>query len=94
VGLTEDQVAQVEIDAGTSKFSDKLYRRVKGRKPLLVLHLFQLKKANDSSWSKYPIPAWSISLPSTGLAERTEEYIVNRVWQEGMLEFEQEDNPD
>lgn len=94
VGLSDEQVAQVEVDAGTNRFSDKLYRQVKGRKPLLVLHLLELKKSNDPSWSKFPIPAWSISLPSTQLTERTEEYLVNRVWLDGVLEYEQDDSFD
>lgn len=94
VGLSEEQVRAIQVAAGTTSFSDKRYRQVVGRKPLLVLHLLELRRKDDSQWTDSPVPAWSISLPSTKLLERTEEYLVNPVWLQEMTDDESEDTID
>lgn len=90
VGLSEHQVEEIEKDAGSSSFSDKRYRQVKGRKPLLILHLLELQRKDNDSWTEGPMPAWSVSLPATALQERTEEYLVNPIWLQEMTEDESE----
>jgi hypothetical protein len=90
VGLSVSDVDLIQNSAGYSSFSDKRYRQVKGRKPLLILHLLELLKKGDETWAEGPMPAWSLSLPSTALKERTEEYLVNPIWLQEMTDDESE----
>jgi hypothetical protein len=84
VGLSQAEVDNIKRNSATASFSDRLYRQVPNRKPLLVLHLLELHRKDDDNWSFYPVPTFSISLPSTKLTEKNEEYFVNRVWLEAL----------
>jgi len=84
VGLSQAEVDNIKRNSATTSFSDRLYRQVPNRKPLLVLHLLELHRKDDDNWSFYPVPTFSISLPSTKLTDKNEEYFVNKVWLEAL----------
>ena len=60
-------------------FPDRIYRRVRTR-PLLVVHMLDLRKQDGTKESNEPVVAWSISFPETDTPEERTEYIVNTTW--------------
>lgn len=88
VGLSEGQVKEAENAHDeerrregrepTPNYPDKIYRAIRGRLPLLVVHLLALKDGSDVLPD--PVVAYSISFPPTGREQRTVEYMVNTVW--------------
>ena len=59
--------------------------RIKGRKPLLVLHFIDLFEDTNSLRYSYieddlAHAAWSISFPPTKHHQEPTQYIVNKVW--------------
>lgn len=94
IGLSLEEVDGIKCNAGKSDFSDRLYRQVPNRKPLLVLHLLELHKQSNDTWSFYPVPTFSISLPSTQLSDKNEEYFVNKVWLEALTGESADEWPD
>jgi len=60
-------------------FPDRIYRRVRTR-PLLVVHMLDLRKQDGTKEGNEPIVAWSISFPETDTPEERTEYIVNTTW--------------
>ena len=60
-------------------FPDWAYRGQRTR-PLLVVHILDIKMEAGESASSQPVVAWSISFPSTDREERRVEYVVNTRW--------------
>ena len=81
--LQSDEAAQKKLDAGeTVNFPDRIYREVR-KKPLLIVHLIDLKKNNQVPpvpLPGVPVVAWSISFPNTAKAEKKVQYVVGAVW--------------
>ena len=66
--------------AGQSiNFPDWAYRAQRGR-PLLVIHLLDVRTEAGDKMPKNPVVAWSISFPPTDRRERRVEYVVNTTW--------------
>lgn len=87
-GLTDTEIAKVEqhfretagIENGKAlNYPDHIYR-IKGRRPLLIVHLLKIDTDNISRESDKPVVAWSISFPKTGMDEKRVEYVVNTTW--------------
>ena len=70
--------------------------RIKGRKPLLVLHFLKIKDISEKDshldehqWLKSSVPtAWSISFPKTNLVDDNVEYQVNSIFMKQLEEIE------
>ena len=81
--LQSDEAAQKKLDAGeTVNFPDRIYREVR-KKPLLIVHLIDLKKNNQVPpvpLPGVPVVAWSISFPNTAKPEKKVQYVVGAVW--------------
>jgi hypothetical protein len=72
-------------------YPDRIYRALRKR-PLLLVHLLELKDASKTILdSGNPVVAWSLSLPSTELKEDRVEYFVNKTYfREEDLEFDED----
>ena len=88
IGLTDDQVASAEADflrgrsgGGTARpnFPDWIYRARRIR-PLLIVHLLQIRPEEGGEAPQRPALAWGISFPKTELAEKRVQYVVNATW--------------
>jgi hypothetical protein len=91
-GLTAQQIADVELEyrqkieptgrhGGKSiNYPDRIYRAVPDRRPLLVIHLLAIGKKEADLRNEQSIVAWSLSFPSTQMAEKKVEYVVNTTW--------------
>ncbi len=81
--LENDPTAQKRHAAGEKvNFPDRIYRHVR-TKPLLIVHLLDLKPRKDPApeWlPTVPVVAWSISFPGTNRPEKKVEYVVGAVW--------------
>ena len=60
-------------------FPDWAYRAQRTR-PLLVIHLLDIRTDANESAANEPVVAWSISFPKTGREEKRVEYVVNTTW--------------
>lgn len=95
-GLSDDEIGKAEIaffaadetarkkhEAGNPvNFPDRIYREVR-KKPLLIIHLIDLKENNQTppvALPTVPVVAWSISFPATKRPEKKVEYVVGSVW--------------
>ena len=90
VGLTEKQVRAAELgfqasaprtsdDTRPWNYPDRIYREQRER-PLLIVHLLQIKSDREGYEHDKPVVAWSISFPTTGLEEKRVEFVVNTTW--------------
>ncbi len=89
-GLDEGQIVEVEEsylaallipheNRKRPNYPDRIYRNVRSR-PLLIVHLLDLRDKDGARESDKPIIAWSISFPETETPEERTEYIVNTTW--------------
>ncbi len=93
-GLTEEQVGEAEAAYGAGhgasednrakdgrafNYPDRIYR-VKGRKPLLIVHLLRILDRTGAAEQSEPVVAWSISFPGTEMDEKRVEYVVTTTW--------------
>jgi hypothetical protein len=95
-GLTDDEIKQAQsafIDADPSarkkheagepvNYPDRIYREVR-KKPLLIVHLLELRKNNQDPpvpLPAVPVVAWGISFPKTAKPEKKVQYVVGAVW--------------
>lgn len=89
IGLSEQEKKNAredffEISGNEGKsISDKAYRLARTR-PLLMLHLLQLRETNppESQMAREELGAlaWGISFKTTGRPEQQVEYVVNTTW--------------
>lgn len=88
-GLTDDQIAKALEDYRQTRPDKKLpktispavYRKVAGRRPLLILRLVRPKvegKDGQSTFGK-DVLAWGLSFPSSQISGGTVEYVVNTI---------------
>lgn len=72
-------------------FPDHIYRKIEGRKPLLVIHMIDPRI--DGSSIELPVVAWSISFPDSTNREQTTAYNVNTTWllEQSQGDFEEEE---
>ena len=100
-GLTDTEMADAikafekEKAAGKTKannISDRYFRGIRKR-PLLMLHLLQIKNESDGSPLSSKVVAYGISFPATKRKEEKVRYVVNTTWwQENYAdEIEEED---
>ena len=93
IGLSEEKIRELERQDGKSANSNPKILNCYGRKPLLVIHLYDLiieKKENKNivlaEHYKGDIPkdtsiaAWSIIFPQSSIEEEESEYRVNDIW--------------
>ena len=66
-------------DGQTLNFPDWTYRAQRVR-PLLVIHLLDIRTRAGEPAVDQPVVAWSISFPNTSREERRVEYVVNTTW--------------
>ena len=90
-GLTDDQIAAAmkeHLDEsrrvgrrieGTINYPDHAFRKHRIR-PLLMIHLIQMRSPDDPVLCSTPIVAWGISFPRTQMQELRVEYVVNAAW--------------
>jgi hypothetical protein len=83
-GLTTEQIAIAKRPyEGTEKnIPDSAYRRVDGRRPMLMLHLIRCEIENSDE-TPFVVPAWGLSFPGDANSSRPRklvEYVVNPVW--------------
>lgn len=67
------------IEGRPVNFPDWAYRAQRTR-PLLVVHLLDIKMNNNETVASEPVVAWSISFPKTSREEKRVEYVVNTTW--------------
>ena len=67
------------IEGRPLNFPDKAYRAQRTR-PLLVVHLLDMRNDPSEPPANKPVVAWSISFPPTGREEKRVEYVVNTTW--------------
>jgi hypothetical protein len=85
-GLTKIETASVvdEYGEASDNIPDKIYRRVPGKNPLMVLHLLDLRESKDGEILRKDVPAYGISFPGDSgdlrHPERLVEYMVNTTW--------------
>jgi len=84
VGLTRAQIREAEESYGQSRlgaknYPDRIYRHQR-IKPLLVIHLLAVGKAEEDLSDTTPVAAWSLSVPKTERREELVEYVVNETW--------------
>jgi hypothetical protein len=92
-GLTEEQIGEAEAayrgehgasednrskDGRAFNYPDRIYR-VKGRRPLLIVHLLRILERTGVAEQSEPVVAWSISFPETKMDEKRVEYVVTEV---------------
>ena len=63
----------------SQNYPDRIYREKRVR-PLLMVHLLDLREGSESAAGALPVVAWSISFPSTKREEHTVQYMVNTTW--------------
>ena len=91
-GLTDEQRERAEkmyrdglgyrsgLKTGRSvNYPDRVYRRARN-KPLLMVHLIDVRTESSESLLKEPVIAWGISFPDTEKKVRRVEYVVNTTW--------------
>jgi hypothetical protein len=87
-GIPEPRVREAEaafrsLPENSSKekinYPDRIYRAVRTR-PLLILHLLDIRKEGEKRQSSDPVIAWSISFPQTALPQKLVQYVVTRQW--------------
>lgn len=88
IGLEPESVEKAEAnfrrekkiaDGGVKNYPDNIYRDERAR-PLLVVHLLSIGEVGEDLSKQKPVIAWSISFPTTSLAEDRVEYVVNTTW--------------
>ena len=72
-------------------FPDRIYREVRER-PLLMIHLLEIKGQNPSTETSQPVVAWGISFPRTRRPEDRVEYVVNSILMRELYEVEDNDD--
>lgn len=88
-GLTEDCIRDAERryreehrkdlrDGKKVNYPDRIFRRVR-TKPLLVIHLLEVRKGEKRSVDQ-PVVAWSMSFPKATHSEERVEWLVNTTW--------------
>ena len=88
-GLTEDCIRDAERryreehrkdlrDGKKVNYPDRIFRRVR-TKPLLVIHLLEVRKGEKRSVDQ-PVVAWSMSFPKATHSEERVEWWVNTTW--------------
>ena len=60
-------------------YPDRIYRELR-TKPLLMIHLIDIKTGAPSASLDQPVLAWGISFPATNKEEKRVEYVVNTTW--------------
>ena len=60
-------------------YPDRVYREMR-TKPLLMIHLIEIKKGAPSASLNQPVLAWGISFPATNKEQKRVEYVVNTTW--------------
>lgn len=89
-GLSEEQIAEAkrlyraqknikDDDTKHVNYPDKIYREVRFR-PLLIVHLLDIRNEKKERVHDQPVVAYSISFPRTALEEKRVEYVVNTTW--------------
>ena len=81
LGLTEEQIHQIEKEYAGKNIPDKKYREAR-KKPLLMLHLVDCRNDEISIFRSGAV-AYGISFPGEAGSRRpdkTVEYVVNTVW--------------
>ncbi len=67
------------VEGKVIAYPDRAYRGMRTR-PLLVVHLIQIKGDGPAIPFTQPVVAWSISFPDTQTEEKRVEYVVNTTW--------------
>ena len=92
VGLSKERISELEIESGEKANQKPKILNCFGRKPLLVIHLFDLIKDKHDGKEIQPelfetnipenvsIAAWSIVFPGSNIEEEEEEYRVNEIY--------------
>ena len=92
VGLSKERILELEIESGEKANQKPKILNCFGRKPLLVIHLFDLIKDKHDGKEIQPelfetnipenvsIAAWSIVFPGSNIEEEEEEYRVNEIY--------------
>ncbi|WP_051710383.1 Z1 domain-containing protein [Andreprevotia chitinilytica] len=84
-GMTDDEIAlavqEFKRDNPGKQMSDRGYRHLRKR-PLLMLHVLNLKSEDDPEFALQNVVAWGISFPSTKIVDSEVEYLVNTTWWE------------
>ena len=92
VGLSKEMISELEIESGVKANQKPKILNCFGRKPLLVIHLFDLIKDKQDGKEIQPeifktnipenvsIAAWSIVFPGSNIGEEEEEYRVNEIY--------------
>ena len=92
VGLSKEKISELEIESGEKANQKPKILNCFGRKPLLVIHLFDLIKDKKDGKEIQPehfkinipenisIAAWSIVFPGSNIEEEEEEYRVNEIY--------------
>jgi hypothetical protein len=87
-GLTKEEIQTAEqryramevLDATKSiNYPDGIYRAERKR-PLLIVHLLDIRSPDGKLLMTKPVVAWSISFPKPKSEETRVEYIVNTTW--------------
>ena len=91
-GLTAEQRAAAEesyrrelerngrmVEGSQIQYPDWAYRRKRIR-PLLMIHLIDVRASGPNVPPDQPVAAWGISFPGTDREERRVEYVVNTTW--------------
>ena len=67
------------VEGRPLNFPDWAYRAERAR-PLLVIHLLDIRTDARAQAASEPVVAWSVSFPRTGREEKRVEYVVNTTW--------------
>ena len=67
------------IEGRPLNYPDWAYRAQRTR-PLLVIHLLDIRSEDGEATASQPTVAWSISFPPTDREEKRVEYVVNTTW--------------
>ena len=76
--------ARLEIEGKALKgrplnYPDKIYR-AKRTRPLLMVHMLDVREKDEGAATGQPVVAWGISFPGTNREEKRVEYVVNTTW--------------
>lgn len=89
-GATEEEIAEIRRSAGGGTVNPRLYRNLPNRKPLLILHLIELKKPFEVACG------YGLSFPgesTTRKPKKLVEYVVNiPYWKNAYLDLSSEDD--
>ena len=92
IGLSKEKISVLENESGENANQKPKILNCFGRKPLLVIHLFDLIKDKEDGLEIQPerfkvnipenisIAAWSIVFPGSNIEEEEEEYRVNEIY--------------